>query len=410
VRGEFQLDMCPDYSDQGNRSRISRLTERGVRVWGPERVYIGEEVLLDRICPGAELINALITGETTFIGSRAQIGVSGLARIHQSQIGSSCVLGAGTYEHCVLLSTAKTRGFAELRGGTLLEEEAEIGHNVGLKNTVFTIGVVAGSCINYCDVLVTGGNSRTDHSEIGSGATHFNFDPRGDKFGSLLGDATGWLLRSRRIFVGGNSGLVAPAHVRFGAVIAAGSMIRKDVGENELSSGTALHHSGEYDLEKYYDLSGKFCTTAKLIGNLHALCTWYRSIRLAFADSEEKPLYVAAERELNGHRQYRAQQLSNVIDKLGRSLSKPSTAQDRGYGRQHRKIIENRDKITSLLFEEQDVPPPSVVVAEYERHRCRKGHAASIRAMSQESVDLSAKWLREIAIRPERAMRALFAE
>src|SRR5215470_18050413 len=100
--------MCPNYNEQENRSRISRLVERGVRVWGPERVYIGEDVSLDRI-------------------------------------------GAGAYEHCVLLSGAKTRGFAELREGTVLEEEAEIAHNVGLKNTVFTIAVVAGSCINYCD-------------------------------------------------------------------------------------------------------------------------------------------------------------------------------------------------------------------------------------------------------------------
>jgi hypothetical protein len=63
------------------------------------------------ICPGAELLNAFITGENTFIGSGPQIGVSGLARIHESQIGSSCVLGAGSYEHCVFLKGAKTRGF-----------------------------------------------------------------------------------------------------------------------------------------------------------------------------------------------------------------------------------------------------------------------------------------------------------
>jgi len=402
--------MGPNYNDQENRSRILRLAECGVRVWGAERVYIGEDVPLDRICPGAELMNAFITGETTFIGSRTQIGVSGLARIHQSQIGSSSVLGAGTYEHCVLLRGAKTRGFVELRQGTVLEEEAEIAHNVGLKNTVFTIGVVAGSCINYCDVIVTGGSSRSDHSEIGSGAIHLNFDPRGDKFGSLLGDATGCLLRSRRIFVGGKSGIVAPVHVDFGAVIAAGSMIRKDVGENQLFSGEPLRQSGEYDLEKYYDLSRKFCTTAKLIGNLHALRTWYRSVRLAFADSEEELLYAAAEREFDRHLQYRAQQLANVIDKLTRSLAKPCAAQDRAFHRQHRKLLENRDKITSFLLEEKAPQPPSSFIAEYEKHRRSQDHPASIRALSHESVELSRKWLREIAAGPERPLRALFAE
>jgi len=257
---------------------------------------------------------------------------------------------------------------------------------------------------------VSGGSSRSDHSEIGSGAVHFNFDPRSDKFGSLLGDATGCLLRSPRIFVGGNSGIVAPVHVQFGAVVAAGAMIRNDVGANQLSSGESLHHTGEYDLDTYYDLTRKFCTTAKLIGNLRASATWYRSIRLPFADSEEKLLYMAAERELDRHLQYRAEQLSKVIDKLERSLSKPSRAQHRMFQRQHRMLLDNREKIVSFLLEGMDLQPPSLLVAEYERHRRSNGHPASIRALSRESVELSTKWLGEIAIRPERAMRALFAE
>ena len=38
------------------------------------------------------------------------------------------------------------------------------------------------------------------------------------------------LLRSAPIFVGGQCGLVAPVHIDFGAVIAAGSVVRGDVG------------------------------------------------------------------------------------------------------------------------------------------------------------------------------------
>ena len=84
--------------------------------------------------------------------------------------------------------------------------------------------------INFCDALLTGGTSRSDHSEIGSGAVHFNFDPRGDKWGSLFGDVRGVLLKSAPIFLGGQCGLVAPLHVDFGAVTAAGSIVRRDVG------------------------------------------------------------------------------------------------------------------------------------------------------------------------------------
>ncbi len=402
--------MCPDYNEQANRVRISRLVESGVRVWGAERVYIGEEVQLDHISPSAELLNAVITGENTFIGSGSQIGVSGLAQIHESQIGSSCVLGAGSYEHCVLLKGAKTRGFAELRQGTVLEEDAEIAHNVGLKNTVFTIGVVAGSCINYCDVFVSGGSSRSDHSEIGSGAIHFNFDPRGDKFGSLLGDATSCFLRSRRIFVGGNSGLVAPVHLGFGAVIAAGSMIRKDVGENQLSSGEPLQQAGDYDLEKYFDLSRKFCTTAKVIGNLQAMRAWYRLVRLPFSDSESRLLYLAADRQMEHHIRHRVEQLTKVIDKLDRSLSKLSTsAQDQKFQQQHRKLLENRHNISAFLLEDKLPAPPASLTSDYERSRRTQDHAASIRALSNQTVDLATAWVREIAAAPQGSMQSLFA-
>src|SRR6266508_1399943 len=141
------------FDDRGNRTRLAWLERNGVKVWGPERVYVSEEVRLDRISSGAVLMNATITGPNTFIGAKAQIGTSGLARIHEAQIGPSVILGAGAYENCVLLQGAKVRGFAELRPGTILEEEAETGHNVSLKNTVFTAGVVAGSLVNFCDVV-----------------------------------------------------------------------------------------------------------------------------------------------------------------------------------------------------------------------------------------------------------------
>jgi len=197
-------------------------------------------------------------------------------------------------------------------------------------------------------------------------------------------------------------------HLHFGAVIAAGSMIRKDVGENQLSSGEALPQSGEYDLEKYYDLSRKFCTTAKLIGNLHALRIWYRSIRMDFSDSEEKPLYAAAERKLHRHLQHRVRQLSNVIDKLERSLVKPSNQQEQSFHQQHRTLLENKEKIILFLLEEKGSQPPPIVAAEYEKQRRSQSHAASIRALSSESVELATKWLRDIASEPEHKMRALF--
>jgi carbonic anhydrase/acetyltransferase-like protein (isoleucine patch superfamily) len=397
------------YDDQRNRQRLAVLSESGVVVWGPDRVYIGDDVRLERICAGAVLMHATITGSSTFIGSGAQVGNSGFARIHDAQIGSHTVLGAGTYENCVLLTGAKTRGFAELRQGTVLEEQSEVGHNVGLKNTVLTTGVVAGSLINFCDVLLTGGSSRLDHSEIGSGAVHFNFDPRGDKFGSLMGDATGCLLKSRRIFVGGNSGVVAPVHLGFGAVVAAGSIVRKDIAENQMSSGDAPSQSGDYDLDQYFDLSRKFCTTAKLVGNLHALRAWYQQVRLAHAESGDEPLYIAADEEFNRHIGHRVRELTKVIGKLEKSLSKRHTdSQNRLLCEQHRMLVDNNDSIISFLSREQYTPAPVSLIEEYENLRKNQSHTDSVRSLTDKAARAAANWIRETAFRPYLEMRAMF--
>jgi bifunctional UDP-N-acetylglucosamine pyrophosphorylase / glucosamine-1-phosphate N-acetyltransferase len=408
-QGFLPIFMHLAYDDHGNRSRLSLLAQQGVKVWGPERVYVSEDVRLDRISAGAMLVNATITGAATFIGAGTQIGVSGLARVHDAQIGHSVVLGAGSYENCVLLRGSKARGFAEFRQGTVLEEEAETGHNVGLKNTVLMLGVVAGSSINFCDVLLSGGSSRSDHSEIGSGVVHFNFDPRGDKFGSLMGDATACLLQSRRIFLGGNSGIVAPVHLGFGTVVAAGSTLRHDVSANQLSRGDPAGLNCEYDVERYFDLRRKFCNTAKLVGNLHALGAWYQNIRQACAASDNRLLYAAAVQEFDRHIKRRVHELAKVVGKLDRSLSKPcKREQDRVFEKQHRKLIANREHIDSFLLDGSYADVPAILLSEYTENRRTREHMQSVHDLSEEASGVAARWIQEIASGPYLQMCALF--
>mgnify|MGYP000612120586 CR=1 FL=1 len=84
--------------------------------------------------------------------------------------------------------------------------------------------VIAGSLVNFCDALVAGGTSRRNHSEIGSTMALYNFTPRGDKFASLFGDVPrGVFLQEPRIFVGGQTQIVSPVKVGYGAVLAAGA-------------------------------------------------------------------------------------------------------------------------------------------------------------------------------------------
>jgi UDP-N-acetylglucosamine/UDP-N-acetylgalactosamine diphosphorylase len=386
------------YDPVGNAQRINYLRERGIEVWGPERVYISEDVPLRRIRPGAVLFEARISGESSFIGRGAKIGTSGLAVIDNTQIGEHAILGAGAYEGATLLARAKTRGFAELRAGTLLEEQAEVAHNVGLKNTIFTAAVVAGSCINFCDVFVSGGISRQDHSEIGSGTIHFNFDARGDKFGSLIGDVRGVLLRSRRIFIGGNVGLVAPLHIEFGAVVAAGSTIRKDIGECQMvSGGSSDFEQARYDPTVYGKMRRKLVTTAKLVGNLHALRNWYSAVRLAYADEDEKPVLEGAVCQIDVHLRHRVQELDKVLVKA------EATGLNWGVKGLRSKII------ASLLERPADVETGlrDQFLKAYEAARKSQNHIDAVHGLGDQAVTVAWDWLTGAARRTLERMSSL---
>ena len=400
------------YDEQGNRERVAALRRAGVVVWGPERVFIGPEVAIDRIEPGAVLINAVIRGPATAIGAKSQIGVSGTSLLVNSQVGREVELGAGNYQNTTLFDRVKIRGFAEMRKGTVLEEEAEVGHNVGLKHTFFTAGVVAGSCINFCDVLVSGGSSRHDHSEIGSGAVHFNFDPHGDKFGSLVGNATGLLLRARRIFIGGNGGIVAPVHISFGAVIAAGSFVRQDVEESRMYIGDSEPYPSKnaitFDPDIYYNLRRKFLRTAELCGNLHALEMWYQNIRVPFARGLERVLCESATRNIRIHIEHRAKELDKVMVKLA-SFTARAAASSNPFRGQHLLIGEMRRRIYSLLIQsaENTAAPPEGFLHEYQRARTAMDHCAAIHGMAEIKSRHVEEWLSGIASQPETELKRI---
>jgi bifunctional UDP-N-acetylglucosamine pyrophosphorylase/glucosamine-1-phosphate N-acetyltransferase len=389
------------YDEGCNPLRVAQLSHRGVDVWGADKVYIGEEVPLENFESGVVLYNATITGANTRIGAGSRIGASGPVRIDDCQIGRDCELGAGVYEGSTLLDGSKVRGFAELRPGTLLEEEAEAAHCCAFKNTILTAGVVAGSMINFCDALLTGGTSRSDHSEIGSGAVHFNFDPRGDKWGSLFGDVRGVLLKSSPIFLGGQCGLVAPLHVDFGAVTAAGSIVRRDVGPDCVKFETAQTSIvAGFDRELYPSLRRKCLSTADLIGTLWALDVWYEKVRLAYADERLKPLYESARKQATDHIKERVKRLEKIIAKLPRSLEKAAASQAdlKDVRGEHRKLIENQKAIFEILrTAPEPAPAPERLLREYESARGTQSHVKAVQGLTPEATESAAEWLGGIA-------------
>lgn len=269
---------------------IRKLEEKGVIVVDPRQTYLSPEVNLDRIYAGSVLFpGCRLTGERTLIGTSAQIGTEGPAVIQNSIVGAEAEVGSGFLADSTLLPRAKAGANVHFRGGTLLEEYATTAHCVGLKQSILMYSVTLGSLINFCDVLISGGSSRREHTEVGSGFIHFNFTPwgkNGDKATpSMVGNVTdGVFLDQKRIFLGGLSGMVGPASVGFGAVTAAGQVIRHPVADSTIHAETGSN----------IDRNCSFCgvsfsekrirriheKNAEFLAQLYALKEWYLQVRL----------------------------------------------------------------------------------------------------------------------------------
>ena len=269
---------------------LKALEDKGVKIIDPRQVYVAPDVDLDRIYPGSVLYpGARITGSRTLIGTGAKIGTEGPATVNSSVIGSGASIASGYVTEATLLPHAKVGGSCHLRGGTLLEEQANTAHAVGLKQTILMYGVTMGSLINFCDALLSGGLSRKVHTEVGSGFIHFNFTPwgeSGDKATpSLIGTVTeGVFLDKPPIFLGGMSGIVGPKEIGFGAMTVAGQVVRKSVPEDTMYSG------GRTSFERAFSYNNSV-PSEKHIGNVHecnidylaqlyALKAWYTHVRL----------------------------------------------------------------------------------------------------------------------------------
>ena len=218
-----------------NTSKIEKLLKKGVKIPNPQCVEIGAEVDVDRISGDGVVIysGCKIFGRSTLILQGVKLGYEGPATIENCQIGPEVNLKGGFFKQAVFLKKASAGSGSHFREGTILEEEANTAHNVGLKQTILFPFVTLGSLINFGDCCMSGGTSRQDHSEVGSSYIHFNYTPHQDKATpSLIGDVPhGVMLNQRPIFLGGQGGLVGPCRLAFGTTIAAGSICRNDVLE-----------------------------------------------------------------------------------------------------------------------------------------------------------------------------------
>ena len=307
---------------------VERLLARGVRMPNPFSVDVGEEVDPERISTNGVVFytGTKISGAKTLISSGAKLGCEAPVAVADCRLGRGVELKGGFFKSSVFLDQANMGSGAQVREGCLLEEEANGSHTVGLKQTILFPFVTLGSLINFCDVFLAGGTNRKDHSEVGSSYIHFNYTPNQDKAtASLLGDVPrGVMLREPPIFLGGQGGLVGPARIGFGTVIAAGSVWRGDCpeggkllrGEGQPASAN-LFHPGLYG-----DIRKRVTNNILYLANLLALRQWYIHVRRSFPGDPEmgEALWKGALSTLEAALAERLARLKALAEKMGKSL------------------------------------------------------------------------------------------
>lgn len=318
----------------GLSRNVKQLMDKGVKIPNPFSVEVGVEVPTDRIS-GEDVIvypGTRIYGEKTLISGGARLGYESPVTVVDCQIGPHVELRGGFLKSSVFLEKSGMASGAMVREGCILEEEASTGHTVGLKQTILFPFVTLGSLINFCDCFMAGGTSRKDHSEVGSAYIHFNYTPNQDKATpSLIGDVPrGVMLNQPPIFLGGQGGLVGPARIGYGTVIAAGTVYRNDcpeggkllIGKNDAISDKTFH------MGFYGNINRRVYNNISYLANLLALRQWYVHIRQPFFHRQKMgaELYTGAMDTLElmiGERLKRFQALSEKMEKsieLGKKI------------------------------------------------------------------------------------------
>jgi len=305
---------------------VKALIKKGINLPNPESVYISQDVNPDRISNENVTIYAgcKIMGEHSLVMKNSQLGYEAPVTIENTLVGENTRLKGGFFKGAVFAGDNSFGSGAHVRDDSILEEEANAAHTVGLKQTILFPFVTLGSLINFCDCFMAGGTSRKDHSEVGSSFIHFNYTPNQDKATpSMMGDIhQGVLLQSKPIFLGGQGGLVGPVRINYGCITAAGSIIRK----NELKSDKLLLGGSFKDVSiprqfnVYTNVRHIYNNNIYYIAGLIALKFWYIHIRTLFTyDALSRALIQGMQDNLNRCIVERINRFNDFCGKLNRS-------------------------------------------------------------------------------------------
>lgn len=196
------------------RKRINEnIMRQGVTLIDPESTYIeaGVEIGSDTVIYAGNLI----TGDTV-IGKNCTL--------YPNNNIENCVIGEGvTINSSVMLNAKIGDGtsvgpYAYLRPETVVGNNARIGDFVEIKKSEIGDGTKV-SHLTYVGDAKIGKNCN-----MGCGTVFVNYDGK-NKYKTIVGD---------HVFIGCNANLIAPLNIGDNSLIAAGSTVTEDVGDNDL--------------------------------------------------------------------------------------------------------------------------------------------------------------------------------
>lgn len=372
--------------------QVRRLVEKGVDIPNPWTLDVGPEVDTDRISGNGVKIHpgCRIHGARTVISEGVELGREGPVTVDDVRLGPNVALKGGYATKATFLAGASLGLGHHIREGTLLEEEANGAHCVGLKQTILFPFVTLGSLINFCDAFMAGGTSRTDHSEIGSSYIHFNFTPSGDKTTpSLFGDVPrGVLLRQRPIFLGGQGGAVGPVQVAYGTVVGAGSVIRRDVlTEDTLTFvGSPPSMNRPFTNDDFRNLVRVLAKNVGYLAQLNAMEQWYRHVRVHFFAQQEFGTLVAegAHEVISVARQERCSRLSKLVAKLPGQDQTQNAVRDR------------LDELIEAVRHNETPPDERVIDLFASLADSGTGYLDAVRGLREEQASAVRTWLEAV--------------
>ena len=347
--------MTTDLHEKSDDVRAALLA-KGVVMPDPAAVHVAADVDPERVSGDGVVLHpgTRVSGAKTVISAGVTLGTEGPVTIRDVRLGARASIASGYAVNSVLLEGASLGSGAHVRDGCLLEEQASVAHTVGLKQTILLPFVTLGSLINFCDCLMSGGRSRSDHSEVGSSYIHFNFTPDGDKATpSLFGDVShGVLLDQPPVFLGGQGGAVGPLTVGFGSVVAAGSVLRSDVAPGKLVVvGAPPAMIVDRTPGEYRALARSVAKNLRFLGELTALEAWHRHVRAPFFATTELGTEVGAG-ALDMIALARAEREKRLASMVSKAPADHATAAD---------IARSLDEVCRVVATAVGAPPPGVV-------------------------------------------------